>query len=118
MARSVMDWIIVGLALFAATQGTWAMGPAAPFVPPNAQSTDPTVGVMQSPVTTGLTGVKLGRHPQALIDGQWAAPGDSVRTDSVLVSVGLRDVQLQRADGSIEQLTLLPGIEMKKARNQ
>ena len=117
MARLVMVGSLMVCWLFSASQGALALGPGAPFTPPGAPSSHNTntVETLAQPDSSGLTGIKLGRHPQALVDGQWISVG-AVHKDAVLVSVGVHDVTLRHANGTIERLTLASGIELKRTR--
>lgn len=92
-----------------------ALGPAAPFTPPAVALSDTSDTALASPVTQGLSGIKLGRRPQALIDGAWVAPGASVRDGAVLTAIDRRSVQLRHADGTLEELLLSPGVAMNRS---
>jgi len=76
---------------------------------------DATDTALASPITQGLTGIKLGRRPQALIDGVWVARGATVRDDAVLSTIGRRSVQLRHADGTIESIQMSPGVEINRS---
>jgi hypothetical protein len=87
--------------------GTHAMGPQAPFVPPNhavvlASAADPNAQALAS---RGLSAVRLGSRPQALIDGLWVGPGQPVR-GGLLLRLTPNHVVLQMPDGRTEHLPL------------
>ena len=83
-----------------------ALGPNAPFTPPTAGSAVAVSEITaRKPQPGGLTGLRLGASPQALIDGRWHAIGDSIRGGR-LSAVTRRGVTLQHADGRSEQLPL------------
>lgn len=103
------------LACMAGPDAVWALGPGAPFTPPAATVSDTTDSALASPITQGLTGIKLGRRSQALIDGVWVAQGATVRDDAVLTAISRRSVQLRHADGTLEQLQMSPGVEINRS---
>ena len=85
-----------------------ALGPQAPFVPPNravvlsGAAEDPRA---QALAHRGLSAVRMGSRPQALIDGQWVRPGEPVR-GARLLRLAPNHVVLQMADGRTERLPL------------
>lgn len=84
-----------------------ALGPQAPFAPPAATSAAATSPIATEPEPTGLTGVRLGTPPQALIDGRWHRRGEPVR-GARLSAVNRRGATLRHPDGRRELLWLLP----------
>ncbi|MBE7426540.1 MAG: hypothetical protein HS106_10915 [Ideonella sp.] len=84
-----------------------ALGPQAPFAPPAATSAAATSPIATEPEPTGLTGVRLGTPPQALIDGRWHRLGEPVR-GARLSAVNRRGATLRHPDGRRELLWLLP----------
>lgn len=90
-----------------AARAAWALGPAAPFVPPGkeAAAIAPSGLGADGGASSGLAGVRLGRHAGALIDGAWVPQGASVRK-ARLESVRRDRVVLRHADGSAETLNL------------
>ncbi len=98
-----------------------ALGSRAPFTPPQAmalaapQAT--ASGAAAGPLSAGagasaetapgLTGLRHGRHSQALIDGQWLRTGERARGALVLAIDTFR-VVLSHPDGRREVLSLLP----------
>ncbi|MDE2401081.1 MAG: hypothetical protein KGL90_05410 [Burkholderiales bacterium] len=118
MARALISAHLLGWALLGAAPAALALGPSAPFVPPTpptASASDPALATVETPSSTGLAGLKLGRQPQALIDGLWVAQGATVRDGSVLTAIKRRAVQLRHPDGTIETLELSPGVEMARS---
>lgn len=114
-ALCVLAWAAAGLPAH-------ALGPAAPFTPPAAVAPSaaagpaavanaPTIDLSgnlvaadsSSPASSGLAGLRLGKSPMALIDGQWWRPGDRPR-GALLAAVHNTGVVLRHADGRIEQL--------------
>jgi len=85
-----------------------ALGPQAPFTPPGAASAaaaaSPTAA---EPEFGGLSGVRLGTPPQALIDGRWHRLGEPVR-GARLGAVSRHGATLLHPDGRREHLWLLP----------
>lgn len=99
-----------------------ALGAAAPFVPPGATASAAADGQVLS-ATGGasaaaggmqLSGIRLGAQPQALLDGQWLAPGAMVR-GARLVKVGADAVHLRTPDGRMQRLALTPQVELHPA---
>lgn len=87
-----------------------ALGPAAPFTPPAEAGTPAasTAAISSAPAEiTGLAGVRLGTPPQALIDGRWHRPGDTVR-GARLHAITRHGATLQHPDGRSERLLLWP----------
>lgn len=115
---------LVLVALSLAGLPAHALGPWAPFTPPAApsESTDaPTIDPSRSATTpeavsaaaptamsgpAGLSGLRLGKTPMALIDGQWWRPGDRPR-GALLAAVQPGGAPLRDADSRIEQLAWL-----------
>jgi hypothetical protein len=96
-----------------------ALGPSAPFTPPDA-SAIAAAAAREAPASPAappptavpaLAGVRLGRAPQALIDGRWVALGGRAG-DSVLVAVGAHGATLRGADGRTETLPLHPEVQI------
>jgi hypothetical protein len=114
MARAVITSSLA-LAMMAATPGAFALGSAAPFDPPAVAASGVDLPLMGSPSSKGLSGLRLGRLPQALIDGSWFAQGATVRDDAVLVAIERQAVQLRHADGTIERLELSPDVAMTRS---
>jgi hypothetical protein len=102
-----------------------ALGPAAPFTPPAAVAPSAAIGPAAaasaptvdlsgsavgaepgSPTLPGLAGLRLGKTPMALIDGQWWRPGDRPR-GALLAAVNNNGALLRHADGRTEQLAWL-----------
>jgi len=79
-----------------------ALGPAQPFQPPS-----PAQGhaAEAQPQTAGLTGVRLGTAPAALIDGTWVALGASARGARV-AEVHPRHVLLRYPDRRAVRLAM------------
>ncbi|MDI1259089.1 hypothetical protein [Aquabacterium sp.] len=120
MARALIMAKLVCLAMLSTTSSAWALGPSAPFLPPAMAASGTGTG---APLVTegvafgvgGLTGIKRGRSPSALIDGRWVTQGDMVRDGVVLVAIERHAVQLKHADGTVERLVLSPGVEMTRS---
>lgn len=116
MARAVTLWIAL-TALPLLPNAAHSLGPAQPFTEPlaaaraadmaTARASDAAKSLAARPIPSGLTGVRLGTSPGALIDGLWIALGQPVR-DARLVGVRAQDVLLRRADGRVERLALFP----------
>lgn len=111
----------LGLWLGVALPSAQALGPKAPFQPPVAPSAA-TIGSVDgaasaAPVHEGVTGLRLRHHPMALIDGQWARVGDSVR-GARLESIRATGALLRHANGRIELLpwNAMPDAEPKLVR--
>jgi hypothetical protein len=108
MARAVTSWcaLVTGVLLALPAQRSAAIGPNDPFTPPSPTASADDAAT--APVAaTGLTGVRLGRLPAALIDGEWVSPGQSVR-GARLVEVRLDGALLRHADGHTESIALFP----------
>lgn len=96
-----------------------ALGPSQPFTPPAALSPAPastsaataveagTPSDTAESVPTGLTGVRLGSSPRALIDGQWVALGAPARQGR-LVQVRAHEAVLRLPGGALERLAMFP----------
>lgn len=90
-----------------------AMGPGAPFVPPNApphaSRTLSAAGWADTAAapSPGLSGVRLHSGIGAMIDGQWVALGARVRGGR-LEHVTRRYVVVRLANGQAERLDLYP----------
>lgn len=103
-------------ALFAGP--AWPLGAAAPFQPPAAVlpaaalPADAAGSAAAAAAPPGLTGIRLGAKPQALIDGRWLASGASVRGARLAV-LDADTVQLRHGDGRIEKLSLTPQVELR-----
>jgi len=85
----------------------FALGPKDPFTPPARTSAASATQVGVAVQRTGLSGVRLGKTPAALIDGEWITLGDTVR-GARLAAVRLHEVVLQHADGRIERIAMFP----------
>jgi len=85
----------------------FALGPKDPFAPPGRTSVASAAQVHVAVQGAGLSGVRLGKTPAALIDGEWITLGDSVR-GARLTAVRLHEVVLQNADGRIERIAMFP----------
>jgi hypothetical protein len=94
-----------------------ALGPDQPFTPPAAARQNTGAGApteapaeaatASAPPASGLTGVRLGSSPRALIDGEWVALGAPAR-EGRLVAVRAHEVVLRLAGGGHERLALFP----------
>lgn len=115
MARALTSSCLICLAWLSWPGAALALGPSAPFTPPTAALSGTSDTTLASPVVQGLSGIKLGRRPQALIDGVWVALGATVRDGAVLTAIDRRSVQMRHADGTLEQLSLSPGVEMNRS---
>lgn len=85
-----------------------AIGPQAPFVPPVAgEVSADAAGALptQEGPEVGLSGVRVGRHAGAIIDGQWVRKGKTVR-GARLSAIGRSQVVLKHPDGRQEVLSL------------
>ena len=85
-----------------------AIGPQAPFVAPvvGETSVDTATPVpTQDGAEVGLSGVRVGRYPGAIIDGKWVRKGKAVR-GARLSSVSRSQVVLKHPDGRQEVLSL------------
>lgn len=106
MARVVKAGWRAAPALLLALWPAWAaaVGPLDPFTAPA-----PTLPAdsTSAPPTSGLTGVRLGHQPAALIDGAWVSPGQAVR-GARLASVRPDGALLRFADGRTERVALFP----------
>ena len=99
MVRAVMG--LAACTLLAAPAA--AMGPDDPFTPPGRVRLEAQGPALRLPAA--LTGVRLGRAPAALIDGEWVAPGARVR-GAQLLRVQRTGAALRHTDGRIEWLAL------------
>lgn len=100
MVRAVM---LPGLLALAAAS-VLAMGPADPFTPPGAAAARKAEAGGQA-AAPRLAGIRLGRAPAALIDGQWVAVGAAVGGARLLAVQPLR-AELRHADGRREWIEL------------
>ncbi len=97
-------------------QAAWALGPMAPFTPPApTQAASEAAPALEQINSVGLTGIKLGRQPHALIDGSWVTQGAKVREDAVLIAIERYAVRLKHPDGKVERLSLSPDVEMTRS---
>ena len=92
-----------------------AMGSAAPFTPPKhtaAAANGVAEGAPAAPDagSAGLAGVRLGKPSAALIDGQWVAPGATVR-GAQLTQLSVAGATLRHSDGRLEFMPLTPGVQ-------
>jgi hypothetical protein len=89
-----------------------ALGPQAPFTPAPERATAadfaPGAAGAAALAAPGLAGVRLGRTPLALIDGQWWPTGASPRAGQRLHAIDAHGVVLRHADGRSERLSLHP----------
>lgn len=119
MARALIMAKLVCLAMLSTTTSSaWALGPSAPFLPPAMAASGtgaPSVAEGVAFGASGLTGIKRGRSPSALIDGLWVTQGGMVRDGVVLLAIERHAVQLKHADGTVERLVLSPGVEMTRS---
>ncbi len=123
MAVDLMRALAPLIAL-AAAPATWALGSAAPFVPPRTASAPALAAPAASgsaaaeavaPGTEGLAGVRLGVQPMALIDGRWWRVGDLPR-GARMQTVDAWGVTLRHPDGKLERL-MLHGASSVQPRN-
>lgn len=99
---------LVGWLLSAVWSMAYALGPMAPFEPPvvGEVSANDAAGLPNQPAQeVGLSGVRVGRHAGAIIDGKWIRKGKSVR-GARLSAVGRSQVVLKHPDGRQEVLSL------------
>lgn len=99
--------LIASMLLLAGAASAHALGPAAPFAPPRAASVAHAEATAAAEPMAGLTGVRLGAAPQALIDGHWHRSGATVR-GAVLQTITRDGITLRHPDGRAERLWLLP----------
>lgn len=84
-----------------------AMGPLAPFAAPSSgidEQAQQGAGLVN---VQGLSGVRLGRQPGAVIDGIWVPKGQTVR-GAKLETILRSRVILRHPDGHTEALDLFP----------
>lgn len=108
MARNVMTppaWCAAMLLNAVCCLSAQAMGPMAPFAAPNGGLPEPTSAGGGLSTTQGLAGVRLGRHPGAVIDGSWVRQGQTVR-GARLESISRSRVVLRYPDRHTESLDL------------
>lgn len=106
---------VIGLATMwvASLSPVWAMGPNDPFVAPRIEQTSGLAGEAaasadgDAAAATGLSGVRLGRHAGAVIDGQWVRKGQAVR-GARLVQIQRTRVTLKHPDGHEEIIDMFP----------
>ena len=92
-----------------------AMGSAAPFTPPKhtaaaASGVAESAPAVPDASSAGLAGVRLGKPSAALIDGQWVAPGATVR-GAQLTQLNQAGATLRHSDGRLEFMPLTPGVQ-------
>jgi hypothetical protein len=108
MARDLMRRSCLAILMLTTAQAGWALGSGAPFAPPRSASAPeaaaPTDGAGVLSVN-GLSGVRLGAAPMALIDGQWWVLGSAPR-GARLQAVDSSGVTLRHPDGKLERLML------------
>lgn len=106
MARPVTSGRHTATGVLLALLPAWAaaVGPLDPFTPPSPALA--SAGVAAAP-TSGLSGVRLGHRPAALIDGEWFSPGQTVR-GARLTSVRPDGALLRFADGRTEHVAMFP----------
>lgn len=105
----------------------WALGPAAPFLPPRAAAgahleaaaaaaaSSATSSTPLAGAGSGLGGMRLGTTAMALIDDQWWPVGSRPR-GALLVAVNAHGAWLRHADGRIEHLSLHVAADGTRAR--
>ncbi len=81
-----------------------ALGPAQPFAPPAKLSANDGAAALAL-ATNGLTGLRLGSRPAALINGEWLHIGQTTR-GAKLISITQQQAQLLHPDGRSETLLL------------
>jgi hypothetical protein len=109
MARAVTCLVTRLVVLFAAALlplAAAATGPRDPFTPPAGAASAPAAAdASAEPAISGLTGVRLGSAPAALIDGSWIRPGQPVR-GALLGAVRIDGAVLHHPDGRRERIAL------------
>ena len=110
MTRAALVAAVATLLLAVPRGPAWALGPAAPFLPPRTaaaaalDSATPAAAPVGA-TAAGLVGIRLGTTTMALIDGQWWLLGSRPR-GALLTAVTSRGAWLRHADGRIEHLAL------------
>lgn len=113
--RSAIGVMCMWAGLFSSV---WAMGPNDPFVAPRIDQAHAQLGQGgvpsaaaegDAPAAAGLSGVRLGRHAGAVIDGQWVRKGQAVR-GARLVQIQRTRVTLQHPDGHQEIIEMFPPV--------
>ncbi len=118
---------LLTLTLLAQVAGAWpgpalGMGAGAPFVPPaiRVAAAQPPASAAPGAVAesaqdnlAGLNGIRAGTRAMALIDGQWVAPGATIR-GARLISVFTSAAQLRHPDGRLELVALTPQVEFRR----
>ena len=113
--------LATGTVLAAVPAATLALGPQAPFTPaPERGSAAAAAPAATTPgaalPATGLSGVRLGSAPMALIDGHWWPPGSSPRADLTLVAIRETGVGLRHRDARLEWWALHPQAQRQTPR--
>lgn len=118
MVGHVMRFMVgvLGACALGSALPVWALGPTAPFVAPDAAQAAAQLGQGEAsgqggaaPAGQGLTGVRLGRHAGAVIDGQWVRKGRTAR-GARLVQVQRTRVVLKHPDGRKEVIEMYPPV--------
>jgi hypothetical protein len=107
MARNVIVTAALTLVALLPAVSARAMGPLAPFAAPSGgidEQAQQGAGLVN---VQGLSGVRLGRQPGAVIDGVWVPKGQTVR-GAKLETVLRSRVILRHPDGHTEALDLFP----------
>ena len=99
-------------ALLAGVTPAGAIGPRDPFTPPGKEAVVvvpplESLSTVAPPVGAGLTGMRFGARPQALIDGEWVAVGKTVR-GARLARLLPQHAVLVHPGGREERLPLFP----------
>jgi hypothetical protein len=108
LTPSMLRAALAAAALLHAT--AHAVGPKDPFTPPGrAPVVVPDVrgSATSTAGHSGLTGLRFGRKPQALIDGEWVALGQTVR-GARLARLRPQHALLVHPDGREERLSMFP----------
>lgn len=107
---------VLGTMCLAGCASVWAMGPSEPFLAPRADQAGASQGPEDlvgsavdgaAPVAKGLSGVRLGRHAGAVIDGLWIRKGREIR-GAKLVQIQRTRVTLLHPDGHKEIIEMYP----------
>ncbi|HEY6356200.1 MAG TPA: hypothetical protein VIY30_17080 [Burkholderiaceae bacterium] len=97
--------VIAQLLLSTTASLALAAGSDDPFTPPvRASATSESTGLPSA--AGGLSGVRIGTLPAALIDGTWIRPGQTVR-GARLEDVRVDGASLRHPNGRLEHLTLI-----------
>lgn len=88
-----------------------ALAPASAAPAQASSASGPEATPVAAVAGSGLSGIQLGTPPRALIDGEWVALGERVRS-ARLDAVAAEEVRLRHPDGRIERLPLTPQVRM------